>query len=126
MGAFNSTTTNSTYKDLLSPLTVQSLVRPEQQLVKLSTTSSVGAALKVLAEKRILSAPVWDEAQKKDVGFFDVLDFVGYLQDHGNVANNAAAAVFATEVVKLVNYSRRDPALTVSGKTSLFEVVKRM
>jgi len=114
---------------LLSPLTAQSLVRPDQQLVKLSTTTSVGAALKVLAEKRILSAPVWDEAQKKDVGFFDVLDFVGYLQDHGNVADNAAAAaaaVFATEVVKLVNYSRRDPTLTVSGKTSLFEVVQRM
>ena len=56
--------------------------------------------MQLLAEKRILSAPVWDEAQHKDVGFFDVLDFVGYLQDHGAAG---AAAVFATEIVKLVS-----------------------
>lgn len=49
------------------------------EIVELPSNCSVVDAFRSLVDKHVRSAPVWDEAEKKYLGFFDTSDFLCYV-----------------------------------------------
>jgi hypothetical protein len=54
----------------------------------------------ILSDHKILSAPVYDAAHKKDLGIIDVMDFVFYALDNMNW--ESPAIYFSTDVLAVL------------------------
>jgi len=65
--AFASVFTNLTAADF--PTSIE-----ESEIVEVEATDNMNDAFKKLCSSNVLSAPVWDQASKKYLGFFDVAD----------------------------------------------------
>lgn len=70
--------TNS-FRELVTKHSVSDLVQAGRDILVISSQEDTTAAFKKLVDKGVLSAPVWDPASKKYVGFLDVKDLVSFV-----------------------------------------------
>lgn len=69
-------------------------------LVRVPSTATIEQALAVLSERRILSAPVYDESFNTDLGFVDMLDIVAFAVD--NLDWNEPSTFFLSSVQRAI------------------------
>eukprot|EP01137_Pigoraptor_chileana_P017136 Opistho-2@74761 len=107
-----------------------------RHVVMLDSNSNLGTAMKTLVSNEILSAPVWDEEQAKFLGSMDMFDLVSifvatFKEDELNKGNINALMekheLFASTPIKhLIDFSLRNPFVTVETGTPLDSVVRRL
>jgi len=92
----------------------------DHELVTVKVNQLVETAVKVMAEKRILSTPVLSANGKEVVGLVDILDIINYIakvqpDDQSLSANElkslevAGRAIAMEEIGNIINASNRDP-----------------
>lgn len=67
---------NSNYQKLLSSHTVSDIPATHPEVIEVDSTLTPLAGFKVLLDKNILSAPVWNDSTKSYMGFLDIRDLV--------------------------------------------------
>lgn len=130
----------STWSELLDSATTDDIVVPATigHVVEIPSTETPAHGFQTLLTNRILSAPVYNEAEKKYVGFLDMRDFVSFVVFfyHGEAEGGCSFVNIMREGLKSFNtpvdgitlsyLARRHPFRPVSNGASLREVVGKL
>eukprot|EP01103_Thecamoeba_quadrilineata_P013726 TRINITY_DN3899_c0_g1_i1.p1 TRINITY_DN3899_c0_g1~~TRINITY_DN3899_c0_g1_i1.p1 ORF type:complete len:329 (-),score=46.81 TRINITY_DN3899_c0_g1_i1:115-1077(-) len=113
--------------DLLKSASVDAI--PLRSVITINSSETPIRGFEILLQNNIMSAPVFDEATKKYVGFLDVRDLISYTvfayQNHNTVAYTIPKGPFYTTILENVTVTylaRRNPFHPVSVSSSLYEV----
>eukprot|EP01103_Thecamoeba_quadrilineata_P005334 TRINITY_DN15148_c0_g1_i1.p1 TRINITY_DN15148_c0_g1~~TRINITY_DN15148_c0_g1_i1.p1 ORF type:complete len:308 (-),score=27.62 TRINITY_DN15148_c0_g1_i1:83-1006(-) len=113
--------------DLLKSSSVSSI--PSRPVIWIDSHEAPIQSFEILLKNNIMSAPVYDKASKKYVGFLDVRDLISYTvfayQNHDTVAYTIPKGPFYTTILENVTITylaRRNPFHPVPFNATLYEV----
>jgi len=127
-------------KDSILCQQVDHILPKQQKLIFLKSTDKLPQALNVLMKNNIYSAPVWNETQKRFIGFVDLVDivkFIAELFDHSSHFKKGAmrdeAGIFQIEAKKkryenvslenLEDISNSNPLQTIPHDATLLQAL---
>jgi len=126
LGGASSVQCPNTWKEYLSQFTAKDLLQNiHRKLVRIPVEATLEEALKIMATNHILSAPVWNQNEMLDMGFFDLQDLLAYIEQHFPTWE-LTPQFFQTPITKLVDISKRNAVITVRMKTPLNEVLQKI
>jgi CBS domain-containing protein len=118
------------FLELLKTQRVSAVAKKNVIVVKSTETPAQG--FEKLHKHNILSAPVFDEAEKKYIGFLDIRDLVSYTvytyQNRNTIAYATPGPIYHTlvESVTVTYLARRNPFHPVGLDASLYDVAKSL
>jgi len=121
--------------NLLETYKVQDVIDPNKILVKAEFGAEMKELMQQLKSANVLSAVIYDPVTPGLYGFVDVLDILLYILEVGSWSPNLRTETIQNlkwegqclsrqTAGKLINYSRVDPFLSVTGTTTLLDVVR--
>jgi len=116
-----------TFKQVVLTTPIQALIPGNGKVVSVEKDASVGRALKVLADNRILSVPVADATVETGyAGFVDVLDIVGWLVTTCKDMNNIQPQKFIkSPVSELFDKSCKDHFVSIQDNEKMIDLLER-
>jgi len=96
-------------------------------VIYLDQTYPISEALKILFANGVLAAPVLNNENRLCTGIVDVLDLLGYVIGISFDAPTWASEIgirFATPIYRAIDFSGRDPLISVPDTTRLSDVLR--
>jgi len=127
--------TDPAWWNLLENYKVQDVVDPNKILVKVEFGAEVKELMQQLKSAQVLAAVIYDPLTPGLHGFVDVLDILLYILEVGSWSPHPKTETLQNlkwegqclsrqTAGKLINYSRVDPFVSVTGTTTLLDVVR--
>jgi len=111
--------------DFLNSTRVSSLDSPrDKNIVIFSANKAVKESFDELAEKNILSAPIYDDKEDKYIGMLDMMDYMSYILWVYGIGKGHGSVTLANISKDLVNYSGIDTFVPISEDDTLLKAIQ--
>jgi len=98
------------------------LLNGTRELVFLERNTPVAKSFDIIAEEKVLSAPVWDSEQKKWSTIVDIQDYLQYVLSRFGSQKSTEDA--GSAVYHIANLSKRDPLIVIPPTATVIAVLK--